>query len=329
MGTVTKFGLVLLMVGCIPLIEGNKSCLAVADRTWLAPCPNSTDYLQLFQNPNQWASARNATTVFQFFAQHLLPSPCSICGPNTLHNLIAAQAFQKLAQFGTVISVETGSIKEFDCDGTNGDTLNTATATYQNLAANGGSLWGLQMDEPLNSAIFSCQKSLHDASVGVARWIQAVKNATSSSLLIGDVEPYPQFAATELCVWVQTLSSDLSSRGLTLAWFHLDVDFNRVDSTTILGDIATIKGCCDQLHIPFGGIINAFPVTSDEEYRLLSLEHLTTYQKSVGRLSDVIFESWDVANSNPNGGGGFPINLPESDPNSMTGLMCAACGLSP
>lgn len=318
---------ILLLPFCFALIEGNQNCLHVADRTWLAPCPNSTDYLQLFQQTTQWAAVRNATTVFQFFAQQLLPSPCSICGQNTLPNLIAVSAFQKLSQFGIVTSVETGSIKEFDCDGTNGDTLNAAIASYNNVVANGGSLWGIQMDEPLNSAVFSCQKSLQQASVDVVRWVQAVKRSTSSSLMIGDVEPYPQFAATELCSWVETLASNLSSSDLKLAWFHLDIDFNRVDNRKILGDIAIIKGCCDRLGIPFGGIMNAFPVTTDEEYVRLSLEHLATYQKSVGRLADVVFESWDVGNSNPNGGGGFPINLPESDPNSMTGLICAACGL--
>ena len=101
------------------------------------------------------------------------------------------------------------------------------------------------------------------------------------------------------------------------------------DNKTILGDIALIKGCCDELQIPFEGIMNAFRVTTDEEYRILSLEHLATYQRSVGRLAHVVFESWDVAHSNPDGAAGFPLNLPESDPNSMTGLLCAACGLSP
>ena len=39
--------------------------------------------------------------------------------------------------------METGSIKEYDCDGTNGDTLNIAIASYQNVVSNGDSEYTL------------------------------------------------------------------------------------------------------------------------------------------------------------------------------------------
>ena len=53
----------------------------------------------------------------------------------------------------------------------------------------------------------------------------------------------------------------------------------------------------------------------------LSLQHLETFVGSVGRVARVIFESWDVAQR-------IPLNLPETNSSSMTGLIANVCGSS-
>jgi len=295
-------------------ILSNPNCLSIADELWLGPGPNSVDMPQLFLDTSQWPNTFKALTSFQFFAQQLLYGNCDICGANNITTWKNIDAIKKLTQWGKSIAVEIGSLKEYDCNATLD--IQPALDVAKNVKDLGGSVNSFAMDEPLISAIDKCKLNMQTAAVNVNNWMNVVRKNTNAR--IGDVEPYPFFSADQLCQWIKVLHQTNGPN--PIAFFHLDIDFNAVKNLQkAIHDINQIKGCSDALGISFGGIINAFPVKTNNQYATLSLKHLDAYKKAVGRLSHVIFESW-----NPNM---IPSNLPESDSNTHTGLIKSGCSL--
>lgn len=309
--------LLLLLVVALVEVEGRPNCNTVADRVIYGPTMQSPDYLSLFNGDvsSSWPFTIGVLSYFQFYGQQLI-GPCPSCNGNDWAALQSVGAMHTLQQFGVDIGVEIGSIKDYDCNGDNGNTLNAAITAWTNVHNVGAAqVRYIVMDEPLWSAMNPCRvNNMTQIALTVAQWIQRVKGNTTADLLIGDVEPYPAFSASQLCAWIQQLHAVTP-----LPFFHLDVDFHAIHKhQNPVADIAQIKACADALGISFGGIINSLPAQTDTEYVSQSLQNLATYQKSVGRLANVMFESWNT--------NGTPKNLPESDSSaSHTGLIKSAC----
>src|SRR3954467_12343192 len=85
------------------------------DRVWFAPVPGATDYIRLFEHPEEWPRARQILSVFKFYQQHTQTPAPAIVGPNTYDALVRAGAFRLLAQWKKKIAIEAGAVKEFYC----------------------------------------------------------------------------------------------------------------------------------------------------------------------------------------------------------------------
>jgi hypothetical protein len=287
------------------------------------PCPSSTDYLSLFtDNSPEWQRVRGSLAGFQFYVQQLLNEPCTICGENnTLAGLVSVNAFQVLSELNIGIHVEAGALKEWSCDATG--SVGMTLEAIRNVAANGGQVQKIGMDEPLNSALGPCNGSIDTAAQYVANWITTVRSQSGLvDLVVGDVEPYPALSAETLCQWLQAITDGTSPLpGGPIQFLHLDIDFHAIkDMHQAARDVSQIKQCGDKLGITFGAILNNLNAVSGADYVQGTLRHMNFYEGSVTRVGHAIFESWEVAT-------GLPQNLPVTNATTHTGLIAQACGV--
>ncbi len=90
--------------------------------------------------------------VFKLYSQQLAltPDECPLCGPNVFPAFAAVQAFSKLRNWRVAIAVEVPVVKPYAC--VSDSTADLAERAIDNVAAQGGAVAYLAMDEPLASA---------------------------------------------------------------------------------------------------------------------------------------------------------------------------------
>ncbi len=288
-----------------------------SDLVWFAPNMGSRDYAELFKKPAQWSRARSRINVVKFYTQNVLEYPCPICGDDTLKTFVEAQAFQKLKEWGIAISVEVGVVKEYGCTGE--EEFRGAKTAIQNIQANGGVIAFLDMDEPfiggqqvINGK--TCGHTMEKSATVTSQFIQQVK-AAYPNIIVGDTEPYPYFSVPELERWIVAVKD----RGATPAFFHLDVDIERVrvERSNVSADLQRLSQFFRQRGIPFGVIFtsNWHAAYSDRAYFDSTMEWVRTVNAAIGRPQHVIFNSWQGAPADREHQGvhEVPINLPEND----------------
>lgn len=286
-----------------------------SDLIWFAPNMGSRDYRELFTKPDQWSVARSRINVFKFYAQNVLNAPFPIGGDNTLRTFVDVQAFQKLKDWGIAISVEVGAVKEYGCTGK--EEFRNAEAAIQNIQANGGTVTFLAMDEPFigGEQVIggrACGYTMEQSATVTAQFIRQVKGAYPH-IIVGDVEPYPYFSVPKLEQWIVALED----RGAIPAFFHLDVDIERVrvERQDVIADLRTLSQFFQKRRIPFGVIFtsNWHAAGSNRAYFDSTMEWTRTVNDAIGKPQHVIFQSWQGPAAN--GVHEVPINLPEKDPN--------------
>jgi len=308
------------VVSLLPLLLAFATVVARVDgyEVWFNPLVNSTDMLSLFTQPNLWPSALGKVEVFKFFEVAFLPGPCSLCGPNTLDNLKAVGAVSKLTSWGKTIAVETEVLKNWDCKGIL-PAQQSIQMVYNNVAALGGRLSFLDMDEPMMGAMHYCGMPLAEGAQITASFITWAK-AALPGIVVGDIEPYPYYRAPQLEDWITTLINLHTPP----AWFHIDLDFDLLAILESRGlvngaqDMKRLDKFCNDRGIPFGVIINGFPAANDNIYGPLAVKHFRWFQEVLNMLHSssihIIFESWDVSPPVPN-------NLPETAAYTHTWLI--------
>ena len=290
-----------------------------AQLVWFAPDDASADMLKLFSNPEEWPNARASVQVFKFYIAQVLPPPYSCgtgCGENTESNLAAAAAFSKLNQWGLDIGIEVPAVKEWAC------TADLTSAfdipAIQAIQSSGGVVSYLAMDEPFIGGQHvvdgqSCNYTMQQSATQTAQFVKLML-AFNPTLQIGDIEPYPYFLESQLESWITALQAD----GLSLSFFHLDVDRNAVAAfgTNLVADLQLLKSFCESHGIPFGVIFINQTTTStqelsDQDYYDSTMAWVQNVKGAVGKPQHSIFQSWTI-----NGDGllDLPINLPENDP---------------
>src|SRR4051812_14301440 len=162
---------------------------------WFAPSPGSSDYLQLFEDPQAWARARELISVFKFYQQHTQTPAPSIVGPNTYDALARAGAFRLVNQWHKKIALEVGSVKEFFCTADASGMNASISGTLASIAAvksAGGAVAYLAMDEPFVSGRSrTCGgPALEPTADRVATYVTAVRKA-NPDVAIGLIEAYP------------------------------------------------------------------------------------------------------------------------------------------
>ena len=293
-----------------------------SDLVWFAPNMGSRDYPDLFTEPEQWSIARSRINVFKFYTQNVLEYPCAICGDNTLSAFVDVQAFQKLTEWGIAISVEVGAVKEWGCTGK--EEFRVAKEVIENIQANGGTVSILAMDEPfiggqLVTNGHSCGYDMEHGATVTSQFIRQV-NASFPYIIVGDIEPYPYFSVPELEDWLLTLEN----RGITPAFFHLDVDIERVrvEGSNVKADLQELSQFFQGHGIPFGVIFtsNWHAAGSDRAYFDSTLGWIRTVNDAIGKPQHVIIQSWQAAPADRENKEihDVPINLPENDPSAYS-----------
>ena len=272
---------------------------------WFTPNLGSTDLVALFERPAEWSKARGQIHVFKFYSQQVVaetPAECPECGNNILPNLVRAGAFSRLRQDAIAVAIEAGAIKEWGCRAT--VTARVARTALANVAANGGTVRDLAMDEPLLGGE-SCGYTLAESASVTADFVRQA----GAGARVGDIEPYPRFDAPTLQTWLRALME----RGVKPAFFHLDVDRERATriGADVERDLKTLRDFSESAKIPFGVIFWSDQVGSNRAYYEDTMAWVVRVGGTIGMPEHSLFQSWVEA---PDGTRRMPVNLPEGDP---------------
>jgi hypothetical protein len=302
--------------------RANSALPVSADRIWFSPGPGTLDYLQLFENPEQWTRARSVISVFKFYAQHTqTPAPTTV-GPNTYDALVRAGAFRKLVGWKIKTALEAGAVKEFWCTPDPSGMQASIQSTLDAVKAiedAGGQLTYLAMDEPWVSgrATVCDGPALEPTADRVATYMSAVGRARPA-LKIGLIEAYP-FSSADA---IETIVQLMRARGVPPAFLHMDVDWHRLQTGDFARDIKRLQAFTGSLNIPFGIIIVGYNGDADALYASdtggLTDLIADTFQSWEAMPQQIIFQSWVVTAT-----GQFitPSNLPESRVYTHTNLL--------
>lgn len=282
---------------------------------WYAPTMGSIDFPELFSRPGRWPTARDRVDVFKFYGGNVAGPAYDIGGDNVLQTFVDVRAFQRLRRWNIAITLELGAIKPFECSPR--PWADYADLTITNVEDNGGRVSFIAMDEPLLGG----QDVLDDLSCGfsrkrgarvVATFIDRV-NTSHPEVMVGDIEPYPHYSIPELRQWLVALEK----AGAAPAFFHLDVDMERVrvEGQDVAADLRTLRDFCERRGIPFGVILTSNWTESgtDQSYYESTMRWVNTVNDAIGRPLHVVFQSWQGPAAS--GLHEVPINLPEDDPN--------------
>jgi hypothetical protein len=227
---------------------------ADSSMVWFTPNVGSVDMLDLFNQPEQWDSARSRIDVFKFYTGQVgsggwscLVNPSSNCGDNHLDNFIDVQAFSKLGDWGIDIAIESFfagpvmSVNPIECSTSEyvfSLTLDGSVNVIQNVQSNGGTVRYLAMDEPIRQwyplyhYIYTGQTdprpclvdSLGELADHVAAYIHQMQ-IWFPSVSIGQIGLYPEVGVDQFKEWIIALEA----RGVSLPFLHIDVHGPRVD----------------------------------------------------------------------------------------------------
>ncbi|MEX0865046.1 MAG: hypothetical protein WD269_09265 [Acidimicrobiia bacterium] len=285
---------------------------------WFAPNMASTDFVELFSEPEAWATARAEVNVFKFYSANLFPDPCEICGDISLGVLADADAFSLLGEWGKPIAIEVGAVYEGGCRG-DATFEHDAGVVIDNVARSGGAVRIVAMDEPLlhggvKPMTGSCDYTPAEAAAETAAFVAALHTA-HPTIIVGDIEPYPHYSVAELQEWITALQHN----GVVPAFFHLDVDMERVrvEGHDVAADLATMQRFVEDRDIVFGVILtsNWTQAGTDQAYYQSTMEWVRRVE-AIGRPQHVIFQSWQGPAAN--GDHEVPINLPDADPETYS-----------
>ncbi len=257
------------------------------DQIWFTPNIGSVDMLDLFESPEQWATARSHTQVFKFYMTQVgsegwscTALPHANCGANHLQNFIEQDAFSKLDSWGIDIAIESffaGPVASLDpivctpAEQVLSLTLNGTANVINNVYANGGTVRYLAMDEPIRQwypaqyYILTGQtdprpcltESLDVLADHVAEYILLVQDVLPS-VSIGHIELYPEVGVAQLEEWILALEE----RGVALPFLHLDVHGPRVAQyidfgidVDVAADLIELKSFLTDRNIALGVIV--------------------------------------------------------------------------
>ncbi len=296
----------------------------------LAPASASADLVRMFQpdGQEQWAEARSRARGFQFYQQNLRSS-CPTCRGNLAPSLLAVNAFRFLTERGIQINVEAGAVKEHTCNGQQlGKVLiEDLSAVY----ASGAHVTAVAMDEPFtaglpvrdaSSGLGHCDFTVDQVVVEVDRFVNTVRQ-TYPDIRFGLIEAYPSFSVDELMTFVATL---IDNEQVPLSFFRLDYDV-RHRFTSDADSRKDIKRLADFLasrRIEFEVIVTGYDGRTDAEAVASAMALAYEVSGVVGRPNAVVFQDWS---NDRLGLGTDAVNLPESEPGSLTWLANHAIGV--
>jgi hypothetical protein len=325
---------VIVLVGVLALAGCGRATSpgeASVDRFMiLAPASGSADLVRMFQPEGQdlWAEARSRARGFQFYQQNLRPS-CAGCGGNTGPRLSDVGAFRYLTERGIQINIEAGAVKEHTCDGQRlGQVLISDVAT---VYASGAHVTAVAMDEPFtaglpvreaSSGLGHCDFTVDQVVVEVDRFVNTIRQ-TYPDIRFGLIEAYPSFTVDELMTFVTAL---LDNEQVPLSFFRLDYDVRHrfTSDADSRKDIKRLANFLASRGIEFEVIVTGYDGRTDAEAVASAMALAYEVSGVVGRPNAVVFQDWS---NDRLGLGTAAVNLPESQPGSLTWLANHAIGV--
>ena len=222
-------------------------------QVWFTPNLGSPDMLALFSHGEQWELARSHVDVFKFYSQQLAltSEKCPLCGANVFQGFAAEKAFTQLRAWKIAVAAEVAVVKPYAC--VSDSTADLAERAIDNVAAAGGEVAYLAMDEPLASGD-ACGYGPAEVASETARFVHRIQ-AAHAGILVGDIEPFPLFDVATLRTWLDALDAD----GVKPAFLHFDVDHGRVqrESGDLASDLRDLKALSAERSLPFTSSIRA------------------------------------------------------------------------
>ena len=295
----------------------------ISERIWFTPGPGTPDMLRLFDSPDQWPRARQTIDVFEFYQGHTRTIATAGEGPNRYDAFVRADAFRKLLRWGKRIAIEVASVKDAYCTPDDSGMRESIAATLEsmrNVQAAGGWVSFLSMDEPFFAGRSPrCGGPALDATADrLATYVAAVKRAYAG-VKIGLIEPYPAFAPADFARMIDLLRA----RGAAPDFLHIDpFRPDLPQGRDFSGELLALADLASRNGIPFGVIIWGDNGDADALYAADALRSANDVADTFGSWNamprHVIIQSWAQSRT-----GQFitPSNLPETDPNSHTGLV--------
>lgn len=154
----------------------------------------------------------------------------------------------------------------------------------------------------------ACHWSLEKVAAETAKFARQLREL-EPGVVVGGLEPL--WVGMTVSAYTDWFDAYEAAAGEPLAFFHLDVDWNRHDWAEVARQIeveAHARG------IEFGVIYNGgVQARSDEEWARAAIDHAYEYEQVVGGEPDhVVIQSWHV----------YPSRvLPDRDPTTLTGIV--------
>lgn len=239
----------------LPLITDPLPEPIMSERFWIGPNIGSADMVRIFDDPATLAPIE----VFSLYAQNILsPTDTVQLNGNTFDALQANHAFKKLAQAGIPLAIEGQAVSDLD-----------AVAKINGV---GGDLVYYSYNEPLADLLDRPTAGV-TFDTKLADMVAFIQKATGMGVHTGWLEAWPR---TDLATQERFLRG-LYAAGVTLAYWHLDIDWHLADSKhlSISGHVAGCQKLADEFHFPLGVFLAGYDHPTDLDYAndVTSLAH--------------------------------------------------------
>lgn len=197
---------------------------------------------------------------------------------------------------------------------------------WDNIEAAGLPIYAVAMDEPYCKEVFIRHLPREEAIEGTANFIALVREHYPG-VQIGDIEPYPSLAVSDLVAWVKALQARLAEmhvRGID--FFRLDYDWTHliVDNHSNFHDIKHLEVACRDIGVPFSLVYMSAPygyyqkmgISDDDFWYIGVMWQGYAYALVNGDPDQYVLESWIGTPS---------TGTPENNPNSFSHSVLDFC----
>ena len=312
---------------CGLLIALSATHMASADKpspqVWFAPNLGSSDYVNLFTQPDRWEHSRQLVDVFQFYTGNICvedPTRCPRCNGNLIQKFKEVGAFKKLTDWGIAIAMEGGALKAEGTRCRSALFFPAMTKAIKTVKENGGQLKYLSLDEPLYAGRRTdlspgCNLTTLQVVQEVKSYIDKV-HEIDPLVEVGVIEPYPALSAADLITYIKALNESQ----VPVAFFRLDIDTSIVKPGWE-SELRGVKKALREEEIPLHIIYGSPTAETSSEFETAGLINTARYTQALGIPHGMVFQSWALSDpGSPRFRQVLPVNLPEEGV-SMTNFL--------
>jgi hypothetical protein len=312
---------------CALLLTLSFTCATSAEKpspqVWFAPNLGSSDYANLFTQPDRWAESRALIDVFQFYTGNICvdnSKGCPRCNGNVIQKFREVDAFKKLTEWGIEIAMEGGALKAEGQRCRSELFFPAMVKAIKTVKDNGGQLKYLSLDEPLWAGLRTdlspgCNLTIPQIVNEVKSYIDKV-HETDPAVEVGIIEPYPALKVEDLRSYIQTLKSSQ----VPVAFFRLDIDAG-ILKPGWENELRSLKTLLRDFGIPLHLIYGSPTAETSAEFVTNGLVNTARYTHVLGIPQGMVFQSWALSEpGTPRIRQILPVNLPEEEV-SMTNFL--------